>query len=120
MVSHQKLQETIIKNYDRRLDFYSNNEYLGVLVDSNKVFTLINFLKKHKSLSFNQLIDITAIDYPSRENRFDIIYILLSLSLNKRILVKSPVLENQNVDSITSIYKSANWYERECFDSFWH
>ena len=118
MVSHQKLQETIIKNYDRRLDFYSNNEYLGVLVDSNKVFTLINFLKKHKSLSFNQLIDITAIDYPSRENRFDIIYILLSLSLNKRIVVKTLIFEDNNIDSITSIYKSANWYERECYDLF--
>ena len=118
MVSLKQLQETISKNYDKQLEFYLNNQYLGILVDSNQVFILINFLKKNKSLLFNQLIEITAIDYPSRENRFDIIYILLSLSLNKRILVKSPVLENQNVDSITSIYKSANWYERECFDLF--
>ena len=67
---------------------------------------------------FNQLIDITAIDYPSRDLRFDIIYILISLTLNQRIILKSPVNENDNLDSISLIHKSANWYERECYDLF--
>ena len=118
MVSHEQLQETIIKNFDNKLNFYTNNKYLGILVGNKKVYTLIKFLKEYKPLSFIQLIDISAIDYPSNETRFDIFYILLSLSLNKRILVKTSIKENQNVESITSIYKSANWYERECFDLF--
>ena len=69
-------------------------------------------------LRFDQLIDITAIDYPTRDLRFDIIYILISLTLNQRILLKSPVNENDNLDSISLIHKSANWYERECYDLF--
>ena len=118
MFSYEQLQETIIKNFNYQLEFYTNNKYLGILVGNKKVYTLIKFLKEYKPLSFIQLIDISAIDYPSNETRFDIFYILLSLSLNKRILVKTSIKENQNVESITSIYKSANWYERECFDLF--
>ena len=118
MVSYEHLKETIIKNYDKKLDFFANDKYLGIFVSFREAYSLIKFLKNHKQLSFNQLIDITAIDYPSRETRFEIIYILLSLSLNKRILVKISIIEDKNIDSITSIYKSANWYERECYDLF--
>ena len=118
MVSYEYLKETIIKNYDKKLDFFVNDKFLGIFVSCREIYFLIKFLKNHKQLLFNQLIDITAIDYPTREARFEIIYILLSLSLNKRILVKTSVIEDQNVDSITSIYKSANWYERECYDLF--
>ena len=118
MLSYEHLKETINKNYDKKLDFYTNDKYLGILVSIIQVYPLIKFLKYHKQLQFNQLIDITAVDYPSRETRFEIIYILLSLSLNRRILVKASVLEKKNIDSITSIYKSANWYERECYDLF--
>ena len=119
MVSYKQLQETISKNYgDDKLEFYANDQYLGILVSNKKIYKLIKFLKEYKPLSFIQLMDISAIDYPSRAIRFDIFYILLSLSLNKRILVKSSLIENDNVDSITSIYMSANWYERECFDLF--
>ena len=103
MVSYNKLEETITKNFDDKLVFYKNNKYLGILVSIQKVYKLIKLLKEYKPLSFIQLIDITAIDYPSRETRFDIIYILLSLTLNKRILVKSSIMENQNIDSISSI-----------------
>ena len=118
MVSYEYLKETIIKNYDKKLDYYENENYLGILVGFNEVYPLIKFLKDYKKLSFNQLIDITAIDYPSRESRFDIIYLLLSLTLNKRILIKSSLKEEENIDSITSIFKSANWCERECYDLF--
>ena len=118
MLSYEHLKETINNNYDKKLDFYANDKYLGILVSVIQVYPLIKFLKDHKQLQFTQLIDITAVDYPSRENRFEIIYILLSLSLNRRILVKTSVIENKNIDSITPIYKSADWYERECYDLF--
>ena len=118
MVSYEHLKKTIIKNYDKELDFYENDKYLGILVNFSETYSLIKFLKDDKQLLFNQLIDITAIDYPSRETRFEIIYILLSLSLNKRILVKTSIIEGKNIDSITSIYNAADWYERECYDLF--
>ena len=59
---------------------------LGILVNNkNDLFSIIKFLKDNEKLLFNQLIDITAIDYPSRELRFDIVYLLNSLKLNQRI-----------------------------------
>ena len=118
MVSYEHLKKTIIKNYDKELDFYENDKYLGILVNFSETYSLIKFLKDDKQLLFNQLIDITAIDYPSREIRFEIVYILLSLSLNLRTLVKTSIIEDQNIDSITTIHKSANWYERESYDLF--
>ena len=79
---------------------------------------LLKLLKEKNELLFSQLVDITAIDYPSREHRFDLIYILLSLKINKRILIKIPLDENESIESSTQIYKSADWYERECYDLF--
>ena len=118
MVSYEHLKKTIIKNYDKELNFYENDKYLGILVNFSETYSLIKFLKDDKQLLFNQQIDITAIDYPTREIRFEIVYILLSLSLNLRTLVKNSIIENQNIDSITTIHKSANWYERESYDLF--
>ncbi len=63
-------------------------------------------------------MDLTAIDYPSREKRFDIVYILLSMTQNKRIIVKVSLKEDENIESITSIHKASDWYERECYDLF--
>ena len=118
MLFDDQLQNNLLKKYSTGISFYYNDKYAGINVDLNKIFSLINYLKNDKELLFNQLIDITAVDYPSREHRFDIIYLLLSLKLNKRILIKSFLNENENIESITSIHKSANWYERECYDLF--
>ena len=64
------------------------------------------------------MIDITAVDYPSNSLRFEIIYILLSMALNKRVVVKTFIGESEGIESITTIHKSADWYERECYDLF--
>ena len=79
---------------------------------------LFQELKNNELLSFDQLIDITAIDYPSREKRFELIYILLSMKKNKRIILKTSINENDGIDSIIQIFKSSDWYERECYDLF--
>ena len=118
MLSYEHLKETINNNYDKKLDFYANDKYLGILVSVIQVYPLIKFLKDHKQLQFNQLIDITAVDYPSNSLRFEIIYILLSMVLNKRVVVKTFLGESEGIESITTIHKSANWYERECYDLF--
>ena len=92
--------------------------YFEIIVNKENIFQTIKNLKDNKNLIFNQLIDITAIDYPSNSLRFEIIYILLSMVRNKRIVVKTFLGENEGIESITTIHKSANWYERECYDLF--
>ena len=92
--------------------------YFEIIVNKENIFQTIKNLKDNKNLIFNQLIDITAIDYPSNSLRFEIIYILLSMFRNKRIIVKTFLGENEGIESITTIHKSAEWYERECYDLF--
>ena len=93
-------------------------KYFEVIVTKENIFQTIKNLKENKNLIFNQLIDITAVDYPSNSLRFEIIYILLSMVLNKRVVVKTFLGESEGIESITTIHKSANWYERECYDLF--
>ena len=89
-----------------------------LLAISNNIIKIFNELRDNTELNFNQLLDITAVDYPSREFRFDLIYILQSLTKNKKIILKTFIKENENIESITNIHKSADWYERECYDLF--
>ena len=114
----EETKKIIIEKYKKDTTFYFNQNYLGLISKKEEVNDLINFLKNNEGLLFNQLIEITAIDFPQKEFRFDIIYILLSLKLNQRIIVKTSIKEDESIESITSIYKSANWYERECYDLF--
>ena len=83
--------------------------------DLNKV---ILFLKDNPSLDMSCLIDIAGVDYPENDQRFTIVYNLLSISKNLRIRVKTSVAENQPISSITDIFPSADWYEREIWDLF--
>ena len=93
-------------------------KYFEIIVNKENIFHTIKILKENQNLIFNQLIDITAVDYPSNSLRFEIIYILLSMVLNKRVVVKTFLGESEGIESITTIHKSANWYERECYDLF--
>ena len=100
------------------VELINNDKYLEIKTEPIKIFNIIKELKEDTKLLFDQLIDVTAIDYPSREKRFDIIYLLISLTLNQRILVKTSIDESTVLESITIIHKAANWYERECYDLF--
>jgi NADH-quinone oxidoreductase subunit C len=82
------------------------------------VVKLLRELKNNEAYCFDQLIDITAVDHPSKEKRFELIYILLSMKKNKRIILRTSIKENENLDSIFDVFKSSNWYERECYDLF--
>ncbi len=98
--------------------FYSIQNEFVVKVPKNLVKNFFTFLKYHTTTNFAQLIDITAIDHPERQYRFEVVYQLLSYSYNQRLTVNVSVPEGYNVDSITSIYPSAGWYEREVWDMF--
>ena len=76
------------------------------------------FLKTNSETKFRQLIDITVVDHPERNQRFDVVYLLLSHEFNQRIVLKYLISENEVVPSLTSIFPSANWMEREVFDMY--
>jgi NADH dehydrogenase (ubiquinone) Fe-S protein 3 len=77
-----------------------------------------SFLKSHINTQFKVLIDVTAVDYPSRALRFEIVYNLLSISYNARIRIKTCIDETTPVASVTELYSSAGWWEREVWDMF--
>ena len=93
-------------------------EQLLIEVDFHNLISTILFLKTNEKCKFKQLVDITAVDYPQREKRFKIIYLLLSHENNLRILVNTEIEDKTEVPSITKIFPSANWMEREIFDMY--
>lgn len=80
------------------------------------VWNFMFFLKNHTHTLFSQLIDLSFVDYPERKFRFEVFYLLLSLKYNTRYTVTSFTREGAYFDSISNIYPSANWYEREVWD----
>ena len=93
-----------------------NQIYLNI--ESDDLLEVILFLKNNNESRFKQLIDITAVDYPEKEKRFKLVYLFLSHEINSRIIVDFFVNENEIVSSLTSIFPSANWMEREVFDMY--
>ncbi len=93
-----------------------NQLYLGINCE-NLLDTLV-FLKNNSSTKFRQLIDITAVDYPENSERFKLIYLLLSHEFNSRLVLSYSINENEIIPSITQIFPSANWMEREVFDMY--
>ena len=95
-----------------------NHNHIFLNIDEEDLLDVIIFLKTNSETKFKQLIDITAVDYPEREQRFKIVYLLLSHENNQRIKVDFSIKENNSITSITSIFPSANWMEREVFDMY--
>ena len=95
-----------------------NFNQLFIDVDIENLISTILFLKTNEKCRFKQLIDITAVDYPEREKRFKIVYLLLSHEKNLRIVINIHIDEKIKVPSITKIFPSANWMEREVFDMY--
>ena len=95
-----------------------NFKQLFVDVNVENLTSTILFLKTNDKCRFKQLIDITAVDYPGREKRFKIVYLLLSHENNLRIIINVHIDETVIVPSIAKIFPSANWMEREVFDMY--
>ncbi len=94
------------------------HQQLYLNIDSKDLIDLAIFLKTNKDFKFRQLIDITAVDYPEKEKRFKLVYLFLSHEFNQRILIDYQINENEVVKSLTSVFPSANWMEREVFDMY--
>ena len=110
-----------------------NSKYEGVILDShdfrgdqtitvqkNVLIELFKFLRDDPELDFKFLMDLTAVDYLNRkDNRFEVVYHFYSLKHNHRLRVKVPVSEDDcTIDSVSSLWKTANWYEREVWDLY--
>ena len=91
---------------------------LFIEVDVEDIISAVLFLKTNEKCKFKQLIDITAVDYLQKEKRFKIVYLLLSHENNLRIIININIDEKITVPSITKIFLSANWMEREVFDMY--
>jgi NADH-quinone oxidoreductase subunit C len=91
---------------------------LTVTIAPNAIPAFLSYLRTDASCRFTTLIDITAVDWPERERRFDVVYHLLSMHLNQRVRVKAEVREDELVPSITGEFPAADWYEREVFDMY--
>ena len=94
------------------------HDQLYINIDEKNLMDVIFFLKTNSESKFRQLIEITAVDYPEKDRRFKVVYLLLSHENNRRIIVDYNIKENEVVSSITSIFPSANWMEREVFDMY--
>ena len=94
------------------------HDQINICIEDNNLIEVMIFLKTHSSTKFKQLIDITAVDYPERDKRFKMVYLLLSHEKNSRIKIEFDIKEGEILSSLTSIFPSANWMEREVFDMY--
>ena len=112
----KKILSSLLERED--ISVSSNFDNLKVNIESDDLFKVVKTLKDNDKLKFSQLIDLTAVDYPDNPLRFNLIYIFLSIEFNTRLIVNTFIPEDMSIDSITSLFPCANWYEREVWDLF--
>eukprot|EP00041_Stephanoeca_diplocostata_P005810 m.68876 g.68876 ORF g.68876 m.68876 type:complete len:236 (+) comp16012_c0_seq1:33-740(+) len=96
----------------------THNDELELMVPPTSIIPVLTFLKDHTAAQFKILIDIAGVDFPTRKNRFEVVYNLLSVEQNTRIRVKTYADELSPVDSVVPVHQSANWFEREVWDMY--
>ena len=94
------------------------NEELTVEINVNDLVEVVQFLKSNDKCKFRQLIDIAGVDYPEKDERFQLVYLFLSHENNIRIKIFIKFQPTQSINSLTKIFPSANWMEREVFDMY--
>ena len=119
MFNLQDLEKKINSELGTKIkDSKINHGQLYITINPEELLDTTLLLKTNKNTKFRQLIDITAVDYPENQKRFKIVYLLLSHELNQRIILNFFINENQQISSLTKIFPSANWMEREVFDMY--
>ena len=94
------------------------HDQIYVDIDKEDLIDVVLFIKTNKDTKFKQLIDITVVDYPEEKQRFKIVYLFLSHEFNHRTILSYAINENELISSLTSVFPSANWMEREVFDMY--
>ena len=93
-------------------------DQLTLNVQAERIVDVVKFLRDDPGCRFVSFIDVTAVDYPGREKRFDVVYHLLSPTLNARIRLRADAGETTQVPSIIEVFPGADWFERECYDLY--
>ena len=112
----EKIVNSVLSTAVIKSEIKFNQLFIDIKVEDLK--SIILFLKTNDKCKFKQLIDITAVDYIDKEQRFKIVYLLLSHENNLRIVINTNIEEGKEVPSITKIFTSSNWMEREVFDMY--
>lgn len=100
-------------------DITDYKDQLAISFNKQYIVTVSNFLKSQDELEFKLCEDITAVDWARRKNRFTVIYHIFSLKLNSRIRLKIDIDESDcKIESVSSVWKTANWHERETYDMY--
>ena len=116
-----------LKDLEKKINSELNTKVKNSKIKHNQIYLEINsenlidtvmILKTNQYFKFRQIIDITAVDYPESDKRFKLVYLFLSHELNQRLLLSYYINENQKISSLTKIFPSANWMEREIFDMY--
>ena len=116
MLNRQELTD-IIRGFEPDAEFPEGTKLMEIVIPAEKLFSLVEKLKSDKQTAFNYLIDHTAVDFTSH---FTVVYHLESTDFRHLVVLKSLIAdrENPNVDSLTALYQTAEYFEREVFDLF--
>ncbi len=114
------LKQHIVKNISRHHPFNveEHQDELALLTEPRYLHKLLKALRDDTNCLFSILVSICGVDYPEKEERYLVVYNLLSLKANARVRVKVPLKAKQEICSVTDLYNSAHWYEREAFDMY--
>ena len=120
MIENLKLLEKLINSElsSKVLNSFIENGELLIEIKDSELVDVVQFLKSNEKCKFKQLIDIAGVDFPNEEKRFKLVYLFLSHELNHRVKLSINFETNQVINSITKIFPSANWMEREVFDMY--
>lgn len=115
----KRIEEELKQNFPDKIK--ETSEPLGdvtIVVERDSLIEIVTFLK-NEPYEYNMLLDLTCVDYIGQEPRFEMVYHLFSIPKNRRLRIKTRLSEKDlSVDSLTSLWKNANWLEREVFDMF--
>lgn len=109
----------IVQKIAPEVTTYEHRDQLSLIINAENIIEVCKELKNNSETKFDMLLDITAIDWARPKNRFEVVYFLYSLQYKSRLRLKVSVSEKKcECPSVTSVWESANWYERETFDMY--
>lgn len=116
----EKISEILISKYNERINIEKDviDCVTVYLKSKDDLMSFMGYLKENEELSFDLITDITALDYPNRAERFVLVYHIFSIKNKERIRIKLPIKDGESVKSVTSIWRGAEWLEREVYDMF--
>lgn len=114
--THGKFIMASVPKYVQQISVWKDE--LTLFVAPEGLVQLATFLRDHTATQYKQVVDLTAVDYPSRSNRFEVVYNMLSIRYNARVRIKTYASEVNPVPSLVPLFPGANWFEREVYDMF--